>query len=283
LTFRAAAAVAEALPAGAGERLAAVGGSVARGVMRDRRALVVRHQRRAAGHADHDAVRGVFDSYARYWYELLRLPKDVRGGEVATHFTIDGYEYIEKGLEEGNGVVVALPHLGGWEYAAAWMAYKGHRMLAVVEPIEPPELYEWFVRQRRDLGLDVVPLGPGASAELLRALRENRIVCLLSDRDLSGDGIEVEFFGEHTTLPGGPATLALRVGATLLPAAVYFRPGRNHAAVVRPPVPVDREGRLRDDVARITQRLAVEFEALIRAAPEQWHLMQPNWPSDREL
>ena len=117
---------------------------------------------------------------------------------------------------------------------------------------------------------------------MLQALRANRIVCLLSDRDLTGDGVEVEFFGERTTLPGGPATLALRTGATLLPAAVYFRPGRNHHAVVRPPVPAAREGRLREDVARITQLLADEFEALIRAAPEQWHLMQPNWPSDRK-
>ena len=108
-------------------------------------------------------------------------------------------------------------------------------------------------RSARSIGLEIVPLGPGALSALLQALRDNRIVCLLSDRDLSGDGIDVEFFGERTTLPGGPATLALRTGATLLPAAVYFRPGRNHDAVVRPPVPVTREGRLREDVERITQ------------------------------
>jgi phosphatidylinositol dimannoside acyltransferase len=106
------------------------------------------------------------------------------------------------------------------------------------------------------------------------------VVCLLSDRDISGDGGDVEFFGERTTLPGGPATLALRTGAALLPAAVYFQGRRDHLAIVRPPVPVERAGRLRDDVARITQVLAHEFEELIRAAPEQWHLMQPNWPSD---
>ena len=94
--------------------------------------------------------------------------------------------------------------------------------------------------------------------------------------------MEVEFFGERTTLPGGPATLALRTGATLLPAAVYFRSGRDHLGVVRPPVPVQRSGRLREDIARITQALAQELEILIRAAPEQWHLLQPNWPSDRE-
>jgi phosphatidylinositol dimannoside acyltransferase len=284
LTFRAATAIAGTLPPALGERLAHVGGRVARRTMVDRRVMVARHQRRARdGAFDVDAaVAGAFDSYARYWYDLFRLPAAVRRGEVPAHFTIEGYEHIEKGLDAGNGVILALPHLGGWEYGAAWMAYKGHRMVAVVEPIEPPDLYQWFAAQRRAYGLDIVPLGAGASAALLRALRDDRIVCLLSDRDLQADGVEVEFFGERTTLPGGPATLALRTGAALLPAAVYFRTGGQHVAVVQPPVLVEREGRLRDDVARITQALAHEFEGLIRAAPEQWHLMQPNWPSDRE-
>ena len=105
------------------------------------------------------------------------------------------------------------------------MAAQGHHMLAVVEPLQPPELLEWFARQREAIGLEVVPIGPDVSRIVLRALRDNRIVCLLSDRDLTGDGVEVEFFGERTTLPAGPATLALRTGAALLPVAVYFESG----------------------------------------------------------
>jgi KDO2-lipid IV(A) lauroyltransferase len=128
--------------------------------------------------------------------------------------------------------------------------------------------------------MEIVPLGPDVATTLLRALRDNRLACLVSDRDLTGDGVSVQFFGEATTLPAGPATLALRAGAALLPVAVYFGEGRAHHAIVRPPLPTERSGRLRDDVARITQHLAGEFEALIRAAPRQWHLMQPNWPSD---
>ena len=84
------------------------------------------------------------------------------------------------------------------------MALRGHRLLAVVERIEPPELLEWFAEQRAAIGIDVVPLGPDVSRTVLRALRDNRIVCLLSDRDIEGDGVEVEFFGERTTLPGRP-------------------------------------------------------------------------------
>jgi KDO2-lipid IV(A) lauroyltransferase len=162
------------------------------------------------------------------------------------------------------------------------MARRGHHMLAVVEPLDPPELLEWFAAQREAIGLEVVPIGPEVSRTVLRALRDNRIVCLLSDRDLTGDGVEVEFFGERTTLPAGPATLALRTGATLLPVAVYFEPGRGHRGVVRTPISTARHGGLRDDIDRITQCLAHEFETLIRVAPQQWHLLQPNWPSDRE-
>jgi lauroyl/myristoyl acyltransferase len=281
-TYRAAARVAQAIPAplvpGLGEVVGGVGGLP----QRANRAMSARHQKRVTGRSDPAAVKQVFHWYGRYWLEILRLPAEVRRGEVDPNFVIDGYEHVTDGLANGKGVILALPHLGGWEWAGAWMAGRGHHMLAVVEPLEPPELLQWFERQREAIGLEVVPIGPEASRTVLRALRDNRIVCLLSDRDLTGDGVSVEFFGEQTTLPAGPATLALRTGATLLPVAVYFERGRGHRGVVHAPISTARQGGLRDDIARITQCLAHEFETLIRVAPEQWHLLQPNWPSDRE-
>jgi KDO2-lipid IV(A) lauroyltransferase len=250
--------------------------------MPSRRRQVERNLRRATagelrGLALRKAVGATFDSYTRYWLELFRLPKEV-GGEL--EMEVSGKENIARAIEEGSGAILALPHVGGWEFAGAWLTTQGWPPTVVVEPIEPPELLEWFASTRRALGMTVVELGPESGTAVLRALRENRVVCLVCDRDLTGDGVEVEFFGEVTTLPGGPATLALRTGSPLLPAAVYFDPDGGHHAVVQQPVPTHREGRLRDDVARVTQTLAHRFEELIRAAPEQWHLMQPNWPSD---
>jgi phosphatidylinositol dimannoside acyltransferase len=283
LAYKAGATAAQLIPASLATPIARAIGRAAAPLLPAQREMAARHQRRAvAGAAEAAGVEGVFDSYGRYWLEMLRLPAEVRSGAVAAHFEIEGFEHIEKGLAHGNGVILALPHLGGWEWGGAWMALQGHRLVAVVERIEPPELLAWFAEQRAAIGIDVVPLGPDVSRVVLRALRDNRIVCLLSDRDIEGDGVEVDFFGERTSLPGGPATLALRTGATLVPAAVYFRPGRDHLGVVRPPIVVERAGRLREDIARITQQLARELESLIRAAPEQWHLLQPNWPSDRD-
>jgi KDO2-lipid IV(A) lauroyltransferase len=254
--------------------------------MPDRRRQVERNLRRASdgelsGLALQRAVSDTFDSYGRYWFELFRLRGDLDEAELlADHNMVEGFEHVVAGCEAGNGVIAALPHVGGWDYGGAWLAVHGYPPAVVVEPVEPPELFEWFADARRRLGMEVIPLGPEAGRGVLRALRANRVVCLLCDRDIAGDGVEVEFFGERTTLPAGPATLALRTGAPLLPVAVYFRPRGGHHGLVQPPVPAVREGRLRDDVTRVTQALARRFEELIRASPEQWHLLQPNWPSD---
>jgi KDO2-lipid IV(A) lauroyltransferase len=227
------------------------------------------------------AVQQAFDYYARYYVESFRLPS-MSNAAVARPFTIEGWERVLQGLEAGNGVILALPHLGGWEWAGRWMTDQGFKMTVVVEALDPPELFEWFADLRQDLGMTVVPTGPKAGPAVLKALRANETVCLLCDRDLERSGIPVEFFGEQTTLPAGPATLALRTGAVLLPVGCYFTSKYNgHHAVVRPAVPTVRRGEgLRDDIARVTEALARELEFLIRRAPEQWHLFQPNWPSD---
>jgi lauroyl/myristoyl acyltransferase len=282
LGYKFAAAVAGHAP----DRVARVGaravGRVLRRTMRGRRATVARHLQRVdptlVGPALEHAVEAAFDSYARYYVDSFRLPS-LDAAAVDAGFTVEGYENIPAGLAAGNGVILALPHLGGWEWAGRWVTDRGDPMTVVVEPLEPPEVFEWFVSFRRSLGMTVVPLGPGAAAACLRALNQNEVLCLLCDRDLDRDGVEVEFFGERTTLPAGPAILALRTGAPLVPSAVYFRGAVQHG-VCGPPLPVARQGRLRDDVARVTQDLARVLEVLIRAAPEQWHLFQPNWPSD---
>ena len=244
---------------------------------RDRH-FVALHQSRARGvtlegPARRAAVREAFASYARYWMESLRLP-EMPPEEVDARFTIEGLEHIEAALAAGTGAILALPHVGGWEVGGSWIARQGFPLTAVVEALDPPELFTWFADLRRSQGVAVIPLTRSAGVSVVRALRANRVVALVSDRDIAGGGIEVEFFGEHTTLPGGPATLASRLGVPLLPTAVYFK-GDGHHAVVRPPLPID------GDVASITQALAHELEELIRVAPEQWHLFQPNWPSDR--
>jgi phosphatidylinositol dimannoside acyltransferase len=284
--YRAGAGIARVLPESIGEPTARTLARLSAMATPAKRRQVERNLRRATdgelrGAALQRAVAATFDSYGRYWFELFHLRADLDRAELlADKNMVDGFDRIVAGVDAGKGAILALPHVGAWDYAGAWLSVQGYPPTVVVEPVEPPELFEWFADTRRRLGMEVVPLGSEAGGAVLRALRDSRVICLLCDRDIGRDGIEVEFFGESTTMPAGPATLALRTGAPLLPCAVYFRPRGGHHGIVQPPVPTEREGRLRDDVTRVTQELAYRFEELIRAEPEQWHLMQPNWPSD---
>lgn len=287
LGYRAGAALAQALPERLARPAAGLTGRALGFAMRGRRQMVGRHQRRIRGTGlggrDLDrAVADTFASYGRYWLEAFRLPRQDLLALEGDRFVIEGRDIVDKALGGGRGVVIGTPHLGNWDLGAAWFAARGYQPTTVVEPIEPPALFEWFCSYRRALGMGIVPLGPDAGSVLLKKLREGLMVGLVCDRDLVGNGIEVEFFGERTTFPAGPATLALRAGAPLLAGANFFE-GDAHRCIMRPPIDTSRRGSVKEDIARITQALAGEFETLIRRAPEQWHLLQPNWPSDRAV
>jgi KDO2-lipid IV(A) lauroyltransferase len=275
-----------ALPEPVAHGVANVVGEVLFRVRHDQRRMVTNNLRRVldAG-LDDSAVldrwaRRSFRAYARYWVEGARLGS-TPPAEVEQRTFVDGLQYLVEGIAAGKGVIMALPHVGSWEYGGAFLARQDLPMTSVAERIEPAELFEFFVDQRASMGLTIVPLDSSSGSAIISTLRAGGLVGLLSDRDLFGTGVDVEFFGEKTTMPAGPATLALRTGASLVTGVVYSGPGSDHRGIVDPPIDTTRKGSLRADVSRITQEIAYRFEEGIRRAPEQWHLFQPLWSADR--
>lgn len=285
--YQAGSALVRAMPAPVARGFATVAGTLAVPLAGARREQVERNLRRVHGpgldgRRLRREVRDTFVSYAEYYVESFRLP-GTAPEVLDAGFSYEGWQdVLDARVAAGDkGVIVALPHLGPWEWAGFWAAAcLGEQVTVVVEKLEPLDLYEWFRDLRESFGLNVVALGPSAGAEVLAALKDNQVLVLLSDRDIEGNGVEVDFFGERTTLPAGPATLALRTGAPLFPSAIY-KEGDRRVGVFRPALDTARQGKLREDVGRVTQDLARELEVLIRRAPDQWHLLQPNWPSDR--
>ena len=216
-------------------------------------------------------------SYGQYWAEGAKLPA-LSPATITKHFVVgEGLEYLEAAYAEGKGVVVALPHIGSWEWGGSVITAQGMPITVVAEELDPPALFEWFRRKRAAVGIRVEPLNAQARSTLLNVLRDGGLVGLLCDRDIQGGGIEVDFFGRRVTVPGGPATLALRSGAALLAAACYIGPGDDHYAVISRPISASREGRLRDDVERVSQAVTDELARLIRRAPEQWHVLEDRF------
>jgi KDO2-lipid IV(A) lauroyltransferase len=241
----------------------------------DRRRMSIRHLKRVAGEGvDAEKLsRDAFASYGRYWAETFWVrPRRIK--EMAVHTSVDGADIVLAHQGHG-GLILALPHLGNWEAAGIEAANLGLDLVAAAELLPNPLISKWFIEQRAMFGIEVVLVRAGASAELLGRLQSGKTLALPSDRDLSGRGVRVTFFGEETTLPAGPFVLAKRSGAPVLPVATYFRSGRGHHFVVRQPL---RDG----SIEEMAQELAGHFEDFIRADPTQWHLLQPLWPSDRE-
>ena len=250
----------------------------------ERRAQVERNLRRVdptlSGARLRRLVDLTFESYARYYEESFRLP-GTSAAALDAGFRADGWQHVDEALEAGRGAIMALPHLGGWEWSGFWVTQvQGRPVTAVVERLEPAALFDWFVELRRSFGFEIVPLGPEAGAATVRALKANHTLALLCDRDLAGDrsrGRVLRRAHPPARRPGHPRPAHRRAAAA---DRGLLRRARPAARVVLPALDTSRQGRLRDDVARVTQDLAYALEDLIRRAPEQWHLLQPNWPSD---
>jgi len=237
----------------------------------------------AAPGTDLDAlVRRGMRSYARYWMETFRLPK-ITPMTVREGTEVVAGDILDKALESGRGVILALPHCGNWESAGVWLLDHGYPLSTVAERLRPESLYERFVAYRESLGMEVLPLTGGArspSDVLKDRLREgSRVVCLLADRDLTKRGIDVEFFGDTARMPAGPALLAASTGAALLPVGLWFTPG-GWGIRIHPEVPIAGTGRLRDKVAAATQEVADAFADDIARRPHDWHMLQRLWLSD---
>ena len=250
----------------------------------ERKRLAIRAMARVRGESPDtpsDEARAMakvlFAEYGRYWAETFWIRRR-RIPVIERYMEIEGIEHYRQAVEAGSGVITAVPHLGNWEIGARLAALESTPLLAVAENLGDEELEEWFVDVRAQMGIDIV-LADGSSAVVSRlagALAANGVIALLSDRDISGKGAEVEFFGERTRLPTGAVALSLRTGAALLPAAAYAKRKRGHRVVVKPPLELPTR-----NIGDGVQALAYALEDLIREAPTQWHMVSPNWPSDR--
>jgi KDO2-lipid IV(A) lauroyltransferase len=225
--------------------------------------------------------RGV-RSYLRYWREVFQLPRMSVDEVVARSVLVDD-DLLRDGAASGDGMVIALPHIGNWDWAGAWLAGDVTPFTTVAERLEPASLFDRFVEFREGLGMEVVPLTGGERPpyEILgERLRSGGTLALLGDRDLTATGMEVQFFGRTARMPAGPAALAVDTGARLVPLNVTY-PDQRRVCIraypyVQPPAGLDRAGQ----IAAMTQSLADVFAGAIKAAPHDWHMLQRVWVED---
>ncbi|MYW05430.1 phosphatidylinositol mannoside acyltransferase [Streptomyces sp. SID3343] len=219
-------------------------------------------------------------SYLRYYQEAFRLP--VWDRETVLNRMVCDLTLLDECSKRGKGAIFALPHTANWDHAGAWVTLKGYPFTTVAERLKPESLYKRFLDYRESLGMEVLPLTGGEGSTfgtLARRLREGRLLCLLSDRDLTAAGVPVTFFGEPTRMAAGPAALAVQTGAALIPVTLAFD-GKVLRGTLHPEIEVPAEGTRREKIAAMTQSVADAYAAGIAASPQDWHMLQPLWLAD---
>lgn len=212
------------------------------------------------------------------YVELFKLPT-YDAERLQRAYPACGWEHFDAALQRGRGVIIVSAHVGSPSVAGQLFALRGVPAAVVVEPLRPPELFARVAALRSRFGARLIPADHRAIREIVTALRANQVVGILCDRNVTGSGEILPFFGKPTRLSTAPAALALRTGAAVVPAVAYRTRPFQGAVRIFPAIEVVRHGDpgadVRDGMAQILRRI----ESMIRAAPSQWVMFTDVWPS----
>jgi lauroyl/myristoyl acyltransferase len=248
---------------------------------RGRRAMHANYRRvlrgAPAGHIRQVARRSMAN-YCCYLADFVRFPILAPSALVGLVEGAESFAGLDRALERGKGALIVCMHFGNWDLGAGAAAARGYHVTVVAETFADRRLDDMVTGARRRLGMQIVKMEK-AGPSLLRALKNNGLLALLIDRPVPGEGVRVSFFGEEVEVPAGPARLALRSGAAVIPAG-FARTRANRQGVttltefVEPPAPSGDDDA---DVRSLTQAIVAAHERFIRAYPDQWYMFRPMW------
>jgi KDO2-lipid IV(A) lauroyltransferase len=221
-------------------------------------------------------TRGVFENLGKTLVDFLRAPGADRGALDRLVPCCEGREHLEAAIRNNRGVIIVTAHLGNWEVLGQWLGARGLPLTVVWNEPADSALRDYLLEMRGRLGMTGVPKR-AAARELLRALRRGGGVGLLTD--LNSTDVFAPFFGAPAGTAAGPAALALRTGAALLPVYAVRNPDDTYRVLLFPPVEAERAGSPEENVARVTADLNRLLERVVRRYPDQWLWMQDRWRS----
>jgi phosphatidylinositol dimannoside acyltransferase len=222
-------------------------------------------------------VARVFHHGALNYWDTFALPHSTHA-QLVNLVDVHGGEHIDAALRSGKGVICAGAHLGSVAFVAQVLPALGYQVVGLIEAFDPPEVFDFFARQRQALGTRLLPAGSAAVRELLLALRRNQLVGLVTDRDVAGTGPIISFFGVPTHFPDGAAWLSVHTGAPILIAVAVRKQRGRFDALIEPLPEVERTGDTKEDVLRVTRAVAGRLEYYVANHPEQWTVFQRRWP-----
>ena len=214
-------------------------------------------------------------SYLRYWFDTFRLNKWSKSRIIETTFVVRE-NLLRDPIETKKGCIIALPHAGNWDHAAAYFCSTGIPITAIVEKLKPEAIFKKFLAYRESIGIEAISHKEKTIPILMERLNQGKLVALVADRDMSRNGIEVNFLGGIAKMPAGPAILAIKTGSPLVTAYIrYLDKGIEITFDETIKLPVT--GSEEEQIKIVTQSMADNFARRIKDSPVDWHMLQRIW------
>jgi len=214
-------------------------------------------------------------SYLRYWFDTFRLNKWSKSRIIETTFVVRE-NLLRDPIETKKGCIIALPHAGNWDHAAAYFCSTGIPITAVVERLKPEAIFKKFLAYRQSIGIEAISHREKTIPVLMERLNQGKLVALVADRDMSRNGIEVNFLGGIAKMPAGPAILAIKSGSPLVTAYIrYLDEGIEITFDETIQLPIS--GSEEEQIRIVTQSMADNFAKRIQDSPVDWHMLQRIW------
>ena len=217
-------------------------------------------------------------SYLRYWCDTFRFPAWSKERLLSTT-VCENENFLRDPIAAKRGCIVALPHAGNWDHAGAYFCATGIPLNTVAEHLKPEKLFRKFLEYRTAIGMEVLDLDSRSIAVLSQRLRAGKLVALVADRDLSKNGIPVNFFGTGGQMPAGPALLAVQTGADLITAFVKYEE-IGIRIIFGEAIAVPETGSVSEKAAAMTQVIADRFAEQLAVNTVDWHMLQRIWRDD---
>jgi len=214
-------------------------------------------------------------SYLRYWFDTFRLNKWSKSRIIETTFVVRE-NLLRDPVETKEGCIIALPHAGNWDHAAAYFCSTGIPITAVVEKLKPEAIFKKFLAYRQSIGIEAISHKEKTIPILMERLNQGKLVALVADRDMSRNGIEVNFLGGSAKMPPGPAVLAIKTGSPLVTAYIRYL-NKGIEITFDETIKLPLTGSEEEQIKIVTQSMADNFAKRIKDSPVDWHMLQRIW------
>ena len=217
----------------------------------------------------------VFHNFAKYLVDFFRFKK-LDLDYIRENVKISNISYLDDGLKLGKGVIIVTAHLGNWELGGVVASMVGYPLSTVALSHKSKVVTNFFTKQRESKGLKVFLLGDAVKG-CIKALRNNRLLALVGDRDFTDGGKLLNFFGKPSLFPEGPAVFSLHTGAVIIPGFMLRNEDDSFSLVFEKPLEYAVSGDQKKDIDNIILQYKSTFEKYIRLYPDQWYVFRRFW------